>query len=80
MTADPVGFRPFHKSCKSTCELRVQREVVVNFVKGWDAVFMSQSTGSGETCYLLFVGLPYSRLFWRAIKLANWSKNVIGEF
>ena len=24
--------------------------------------------------------LPYSRLFWRALKLANWSKNVIGEF
>ena len=53
MTADPVGFRPFHNSCKSTCELRVQREVVVNFVKGWDAVFMSQSTGSGGN--LLFV-------------------------
>ena len=34
MIAAPVGFRPFHKSCKSTCELRVQREVVVNFVKG----------------------------------------------
>ena len=34
----------------------------------------------GETCYLLFVDLPYSRLFWWAIKLANWSKNVIGEF
>ena len=41
---------------------------------------MSQSTGSRETCYLLFVDLPYSQLFWRAIKLANWSKNVIGEF
>ena len=41
---------------------------------------MSQSTGNGETCYLLFVDLPYSRLFWRAIKLANWSKNVIGKF
>ena len=24
--------------------------------------------------------IPYSRLFWRAFKLANWSKNVIGEF
>ena len=24
--------------------------------------------------------VPYSRLFWRALKLANWSKNVIGEF
>ena len=22
----------------------------------------------------------YSRLFWQALKLANWSKNVIGEF
>ena len=24
--------------------------------------------------------IPYSRLFWQALKLANWSKNVIGEF
>ena len=24
--------------------------------------------------------VPYSRLFWRALKLANWSKNVIGKF
>ena len=24
--------------------------------------------------------IPYSRLFWRALNLANWSKNVIGEF
>ena len=24
--------------------------------------------------------IPYSRLFWRALKLANWSKNIIGEF
>ena len=24
--------------------------------------------------------VPYSRLFWRALKLANWSKNVFGEF
>ena len=24
--------------------------------------------------------IPYSWLFWRALKLANWSKNVIGEF
>jgi len=24
--------------------------------------------------------IPYSRLFWRALELANWSKNVIGEF
>ena len=24
--------------------------------------------------------IPYSRLFWRALKLANWSKNVIDEF
>ena len=24
--------------------------------------------------------IPYSQLFWLALKLANWSKNVIGEF
>ena len=24
--------------------------------------------------------VPYSRLFWRGLKLANWSKNVIGEY
>ena len=24
--------------------------------------------------------IPYSWLFWRALKLVNWSKNVIGEF
>ena len=24
--------------------------------------------------------IPYSWLLWRALKLANWSKNVIGEF
>ena len=29
---------------------------------------------------LLQTCIPYSRLFWRALKLANWSKNVIGEF
>ena len=23
--------------------------------------------------------IPYSQLFWQALKLANWSKNVIGE-
>ena len=30
------------------------------------------------TYFLNFI--PYSRLFWRALNLANWSKNVIGEF
>ena len=26
------------------------------------------------------VDIPYSQLFWWALKLANWSKNVIGKF
>ena len=24
--------------------------------------------------------VPYSRLFWRGLKLANWSKNVMANF
>ena len=46
---------------------------LVNIV--WDTA----STGSyGSTVFP--GGIPYSRLFWRGLNLANWYKNVIGEF
>ena len=36
--------------------------------------------GIGPVHYSRQSKVLYSRLFWRALKLANWSKNVIGEF
>ena len=49
-----VSLDALIKGRKSEYELRArQQEVIVNFVKDWDAVFMSPPTGSGETCYLV---------------------------
>ena len=74
----PGNLRTRHIKCSS--EIRYQvfsllfRTVSDRYWVGgaWERSLVYAAT------YHIYI--PYSRLFWRALKLANWSKNVIGEF